>query len=433
MKLIGNSVGEVFDEKWFSRVDKINARLPTRLKPANYHEAKRLFLNDNLTEPKFLFLKLEDKLHTQQVSQLQDILAEIQKCPSTNAVVKKIYADKLNEKLKQYEILAVVRKNQAGENANELATLVESVYGVPSKPVFNHLVTVLKERLAVVSEDIKASNEFKELETLLSIKVETNVPAFTRIEPQELGDKIYTDAHEVRQSILDVLPSLNLQNWRVQISCDKTGGFKVWPRTKRIIVPTSGMLEARKGDRVLTETKLKSMIAHEVMTHALRVENGFKSPLKLLSTGLAGYWRGEEGIAGYREQQITGAVDYINCNAHFAIGIAYGLDRSGEKRNFREVFEIMQNYFFVLGGYDKESATEKSFATCERIFMAATGRGTSFVMTKDIAYREGNIAIYELLTKRPSAIEWFDVGKFDPTNQEHVDALLKLGIISLDR
>ena len=419
------------DEKWFLQLCELSPQVQRKFKVGNYQNARADFLSSKAVEPSFELPYLKTGDDNLKLEKLIHLSESIEKCPDTNPVVKKLYQEKIVEKQRQFKLINFYKQKPSKIDNDELTSMVESVYGRPSQSVFNHLISVLRDSLNHVTNELKNSPEFERLNEVLTTDSESEVKDFVPIESKDFGEIVYTDAREVRHYILKRLPVLGLADWRVQISCDSVGGFKVWPRTKRIIVPTSKMLVARKGDRVLTATRLEAMIAHEVMTHAVRAENGFNSGLKLLAVGLASYWRGEEGVAGYREQQIVGATDYMNKNMHFTIGLAYGLDRQGVKRSFREVFDILIDYFLVIGGLDNNSAINKAFTACERIFYGATGSGTAFVMTKDIAYREGNIAVYRLLEKNPAAEEWFDVGKFDPTNQGHVSALQTLGLINV--
>lgn len=424
---MGDSVASL-DERWYQRLKYINAQMPQRLKVGNYLEAKKIFFQTSDSEPTFSFPHLLDSNHDQKVSDLNNLLNDIEKCTNTDLIVKKLYREKIQEKLNQFSLLQLARQRAIKKQENSLAPLVEKVYGKPDQSVFNHLVAKLKSDSDHIAREFINSDSFQRLLPILDNIGQTDVPPFNPINAKVYSDKVFTDAREVRLLILERLSNLGLADWRVQISREPVGGFKVWPYTKRIIVPTSKMLLARKGERVLTELRLMATIEHE-MAHALRSQNGLKSPLKLLAIGLAGYWPGEEGIASYREQQITGADDYANKNMHLAIGLAYGLDQGGKKRNFRDTFNLLSDYFFVFGDHNQTSAKNKAFAACERIYKLATGVGQAFIITKDIAYREGNIAIHQLLARQPEAEKWFMIGKFDPTNTSQVSDLRKLGII----
>ena len=49
----------------------------------------------------------------------------------------------------------------------------------------------------------------------------------------------------------------------------------------------------------------RELLAEEIETHALRAMSGQRSPLALLSLGLARYGPGEEELAKHRIQQVS--------------------------------------------------------------------------------------------------------------------------------
>jgi hypothetical protein len=52
--------------------------------------------------------------------------------------------------------------------------------------------------------------------------------------------------------------------------------------------------------------------------------------------------------------------------------------------------------------------------------------------TKDIIYREGNIAIWETLYKNIPEMQRWNVGKYDPSNPRRIWVLDQLGITDTD-
>ncbi len=53
-------------------------------------------------------------------------------------------------------------------------------------------------------------------------------------------------------------------------------------------------------------------------------------------------------------------------------------------------------------------------------------------LTKDIIYRQGNIAVCQLLGKNPEELLRFSVEKYDPANPRHIWILDQLGITEKD-
>jgi hypothetical protein len=113
---------------------------------------------------------------------------------------------------------------------------------------------------------------------------------------------------------------------------------------------------------------------------------------------------------------------------YFAIGLAYGLDRGGVRRSFSEVFALLCDYFAIRNHGGVRATRSKAFATCCRIFVQSPHTNIPLILTRDIVYREGNIAILDLLARDPSVELSFDIGKYDPTNDGHTAALKTLGI-----
>lgn len=426
------SIPGQLDSEWFSRLSPLSAHFVFRCKPENYLEARKDFYNNQLTEPAFLYANLHDEHHTRKTQALEALAHDIEVSENTLEPVKKLYLAKIRERELEFDILRLARHQVAShhDKRDEITALIEKVYGTPSQNIFQNLVEFLAYQLRQCPPERARTKHFRNLLVFFE-----NVP-FNEVSPIEISEpmiknagRLYRTASEVKERVQKELEKNGLHEWRAVISNNKFGGFRVRPGDKIVFVPKTSLIKARKGERQLNEQTMTALIHHEVLTHAVRAENGTHSPLKLLSIGLAGYWHGEEGIASYREQKVVGAIDYANRNMHFALSIAYGLDRGGEKRNFREVFNILVDYYVVFHSLSVVTAKNKAFAACERVFKCSTGRGTAFILTKDRVYREGNIAIHELLKHHPELEDCFDIGKFDPTNIEHVGALSALGLI----
>lgn len=429
-------IGEPFDAQWFFRLEPLFARLQHRFKPGNYLDARKKFVQGKDIEPSFSFPHLHDENHEVKRQKLHSLKQDVLKSSQISKTVRELYLDKIDEREKEFKLLTLVRRYLVGHKAdlkNDIVALIEDVYGISDKQVFDDLISQLAFRLRQCNQSHAKTKHFKNLVRLLEDVTYADQPLIESIKPKMQNEgHTYTTATEVKDLLNIELKNNGLTKWKAVVNNSKFGNFKVMPTVKKIYVPRTSVLKARKGERQLTERTLAGIIHHEILTHAVRAENGFNSRLKLLGIGLAGYLVGEEGIASYREQKIVGATDYTNINMHFALGIAYGLDRNGKKRNFREVFEILCDYFFVFHNYSGINSRNKAFAACERIFKCATGNGTAFAMTRDRVYREGNIAVHKLINRKPKMEEYFDIGKYDPCNSKHVESLKDLRFIPSD-
>ena len=179
----------------------------------------------------------------------------------------------------------------------------------------------------------------------------------------------------------------------------------------------------------LTPNALLGLIAHEIGTHVVRQARGAASQLQLLSLGLAGYEAGEEGLAMYREQQFTGFTDFAGVEAYRAAGLAYGLD-GHEPRSFRHAFEVLVDYFLIVRQVDTETAQILAWKRCLRTFRGTPGGIPGCVFTKDIVYRDGNIATWvQMQDGTYNGID-LDAGKFDQTNPDHRALVCELAQVS---
>lgn len=164
----------------------------------------------------------------------------------------------------------------------------------------------------------------------------------------------------------------------------------------------------------------------------MRRHNGERSKLKLLGVGLDRYVKGEEGVATYAEQQVTGATEFAGISKYFSIAVAKGFD--GKPRNFRQTFEIIRDYNIATlkNGESLVSRAETAaWNECVRIFRGTSGHTPGAVFTKDLAYL-GNRDIWQLVSTNSEVVLTFSIGKFDSTNPLHVAALTQLGILDED-
>ena len=247
-------------------------------------------------------------------------------------------------------------------------------------------------------------------------------------------------AAAVQEQCERALASAGVEGWCVVVD---TPGSRVSFNTnhalKTIFVPSDTDLRLRTFP--LTRERVDAIIAHEIGTHVVRRVRGEASPLALLGVGLAGYLRGEEGVATYAEQVRDGTRHFAGGLGYLAIGWARGLD--GTPRTFRGLHTMLVAYFLVAAlehaihygeAVDvercREHAEHRAWARCVRTFRGTSGTTPGACFTKDIVYREGNMAIWELATRDPAWVSHFFLGKYDPTKEEHVALLSELGMIT---
>ena len=423
-----------YDAAVFPLIVQNNSQYRKRFHLSNYSAFKQSFVRgqDDVT-PEYRLLV--DTRLIEKRTNLENLRSLSLPQAGLGPVVQQLYQDKITEKQQLLALVAVAALAQqpgaagwaAAQTFNEVTA---AVFGVPSADVFNQLRVSIRDSLSTLPEPIKSTEAFLRTRALCAGTLETTIPTFvsnsTVIPSSDVG---IVDANVVVQFLVTKMAAIGLSDWRVEITHKPIGSFRVYASKKLIRVPKSSVLRSRKQNRRLTPGVMEGIFAHEVLTHVVRAVHGESSKLQLLSQGLAGYLPGEEGIATYREQLCNGATDYAGGTMYLAIGLAFGLDRQGAKRSFREVYTILVDYFMVRNGGLVSASKSKAFATCCRIFICSPHLDIPLVLTRDIVYREGNIAICRLLQSNPEASASFDVGKYNPTDTTHVQALTSLGIL----
>ncbi|MFO0704909.1 MAG: hypothetical protein U0517_03005 [Candidatus Andersenbacteria bacterium] len=239
-------------------------------------------------------------------------------------------------------------------------------------------------------------------------------------------------SEQVAQEFESALKTISLDKvgWKVVIDPNRKG-YAVSQDKKEVYVPEQASDPVKINDLV-------PYVLHEVITHPLRRERGERSRLRLLGVaGLDRYIRGEEGGAIAAEQAYEGRVDFGIPSGHLGVGMALGID--GKPRNFRELFEINKRYATlrrISQGMEIRKATEMGtnvgWDNTVRTFRGTDGKTPGAVFTRDYIYREGNMAIWQLIGKKPEEAHRFNLGKFDPTNERHVWVLDQLEITDTD-
>lgn len=178
----------------------------------------------------------------------------------------------------------------------------------------------------------------------------------------------------------------------------------------------------------------KGLIAHELLVHALRGKNGYKTGDKKLATGLPGYLDAEEGLGILAEEAINGTLPDKAYDRYVDIALALGT-ADGVQRTRQELFQI--SYARQLVRAQLRGADEGRIATLaprvwshvDRIYRGGPGDGAGTrqaIFTKDITYYEGyrRMAGYvaeQLVQGKPAraVFAYLSQGKFDPTNAAH--------------
>ena len=427
-----NSAQEKFlDDSWYEKFKEIGAFQDFEFLTGekNYREQQKdSFFSGEIENPSLDYPELNKVNFDQKEKDLLDLKSEILKNES-NEVVKQLYRWKLNEKIAELRMLKATKEN----DDKRFSRYSQFIYGTPEKQIYEYTLSqakkVIDKKLSdpdpFICEAAKRLNK-KLFEALMENENKINPSDYNLPQIKLSQESIDYSAEEIKQAFEKTLNNLQVLGWEVII--DKEGrytGINVSQEKKKINIPESARLK---------QSQLEAMIEHEIGTHVLRRERGERSKLKLLGLGLDRFLKGEEGIATYKEQGVRGTKEFTGFDGHFAISLATGLD--GKKRNFREVFEILRDYYFINSRKNKNEALkyakESAWIRCLRTFRGTSCKTPGTCLTRDIVYREGNIGVWNVVKNNPEEIRRFSVGKYDPANPRHIWILEQLGITDDD-
>ena len=197
---------------------------------------------------------------------------------------------------------------------------------------------------------------------------------------------------------------------------------------------------------VATAIDAKGLIAHELLVHALRGKNGYKTDDKELATGLADRGIAEEGLGILVEEAINGDLPDKAYDRYLDIAIALG-SIDGIQRTRQETFDISfarqlirEQFRGTFNEADIPSLKRRVWGHIDRIYRGGPGDSLDTrqaIYTKDIIYYVGYKQMSKYVTeqltsnRKPSEVlEYLSRGKFDPTKPEHVERLNKSKLIT---
>lgn len=416
------------DSPWYERFKAVGAFQDFELLTGEKdfrEKQKRVFLAGEIENPELDYPELE----TFNLEKREEMLQTLKKTildNEPNEVLKQVYTWKINEKLAEIRMLEATK---AGDD-KKVTRYSKFIYGEPSKEYFEYTIFQIKQivdkNLSHKDPEKRAAAErlnSKLFDAFLNNQTEINPAQFSMPEPKSFKEEKDFSAEEIREYFEQILQSYKAEGWKVLV--DQGGKFSA------INVSQDKLTVNIPGDRKVKESKLRALAEHEIGTHVARRESGERSKLKILGLGLDRYLKGEEGIATFKEQAILGAKNFSGLDGHLAISLALGLDN--QKRDFRQVFEILKDYFFLSSSQKDtktamQSAETSAWNRCVRTFRGTTCKTPGACLTRDIVYREGNIGIWNIVSSNPEEVTRFSVGKYDPANPRHIWILEQLGI-----
>lgn len=424
------SSGDALDERWYARLEALCFEDYEKLTGTREHRdaQKDAFFRDEMRNPTLDYPELEHFDIEGREARLLELKADIEATEEYEVVVE-LYRLKINEMIAG---LRMLRGTREGDD-HTFSKYAELIYGTPDPENASYVATAIEGQIAErASDDEPAIQASVERLTEILEKCERTTDSKVKKDVLPNGEDIdgmVESAAEAAKAFQDALRQAGIDDWNVVVDTKRgVQNFSVSQEHKEVRIPSDEALKTRK----MTRQKLKGLIAHEVGTHIVRRHHGERSILKLLGLGFDRYLVGEEGIAAYNEQQVTGAEEFTGLVRYFSIMAAKGFD--GTPRDFRDTFSVMHDYFLLgmdapLGWH--RAAADSAWEYCVRTFRGTTCATPGAVFPKDLVYFS-NRDIWTLVSRHAHAPARFALGKFDPNNHEHVTMLKELGILDVD-
>lgn len=437
---------EALDREWYERFEPLGAFQAYEYFEGNkeYRLRERTeFVNGEVENPRLDYPSLDsEKLLAQEQGLLKlkaDILAR-----ESRFEIKQLYRWKINEKLAELRLLQAA----ANKDMRKFKKYSEFIYGKPSRDIFAYTMQPVFDLLQTArgsqhSDVIEACDALEKLlpqqtdalilqkpsQELIKKVGEATQEEFSHLIEIDTPDEnhLYT-AQEIAHIFSEALKKLNADGWKVALSSSSKTAISVNQEKREVMIPES---------RQLSLKKLQTLIAHEIGTHVNRRLSGERSTLLLLGLGLDRYESGEEGVATLREQALGTFDDFAGFDGYLAIGLGVGID--SRPRNFKEVFDILYRYYYIQqrqkgkSQADADASAETTaWNRCVRTFRGTDCSTRGVVFTKDIVYREGNIATWNLVSRDFTALHKFNIGKFHPAEWRHIALLEQAGVLDED-
>ena len=388
--------------------------------------------NPTLTYPYMSAAELEDT--ERRLLHLKDDVAHdmTRVTDEPTKAIAQAYRWRTNERIAEVRML----KASAAGDMRRFDRYTRFVHGAPSPELFNYTLEEIRGTfspyLADEREEVRAATAH-----FLDTLPKTTEPSTISLPPAELVATVHASTKEHLGHLIDPSLQEGVQHDATAIARAFTyalahGGLDGWTV---VITPTvtaintnqeKHLVEGPAKRRPVSTQKLRELIVHEIGTHVARREAGEHTGMHLLATGLDRYIVGEEGVATFHEQGIRGSLkEYAGQERYLGIGLALGLD--GTPRTFREVYEILKLYNLAKELRDKEASLEgatkkalsKAWLSTLRTFRGTDGKTPGVAFTKDIAYRDGNIRLWQRIMEHPEEIKRLSSGKYDPSQERH--------------
>ncbi len=429
------------DDDWYERLRSLKFGIMTILRQdmARLQTERELFLRGRINHPTFKY-NIDNKRTLKLQDSYKKLLDNVVNDKHHHPVITQQYQQRIEERLLELSMVLLISEHyeknsmDSDEFSLKFNKLSSLFFGKVEKIFFNDVLYEIKIRLK--KKLAKAPHLEKQVSCFIDkYCVNARQLATPRVFFSKSNlDKSVPNMQNVEQMkayFEKKLEKLGIDNaWTVVIDGDyERKAVTVKYDTKRILIPNSEHYDTKPHDYVTSSTKIQKLVAHEIHSHVWQQYNGERSRFKLLGLGLHGSTFASEGIATFREQELIGDNNYFaGHTSYFTMGIALGLDRE-TPRHFSEVYDVLYEYLLIMKNNDHEQASQLAWNRSLRTFRGTACLRSGVVLTRDVVYREGNIAIHKLLSEYPAFKKYLDIGRYNPTNPTQVEALQVLGLL----
>jgi hypothetical protein len=338
----------------YAEVNEVMSNIATPLSlylmPVNYEKERERFFDSNDYNPQFKYRRANKNKGI--FSKLKDVHEITDIDPEISSYIINVIEDKRQ---------AAQLLDAIGED-DRFVRISEERFRLPSEKLFSRACKILRRSygdIAIAKRDVK------------------------------LREKIFT-YDELVPIFEMVFTALGLEGWSLDRSkAIESKGFRTAVKTKRVMVDPEVKVSAEK---------LRKTIIHEVATHALRADNGFKTGYDVFGKpNLKEYLDDEEGLAMYNEEKF-GVLRDIDLRRRAALVYAMYI---GRYSSFRETFNALSAV------YPKRNA----FSVVFRVKRGLSDTSRAGCYYRDSAYLRGFLKVRKRLENDAVSYKYMYAGK----------------------
>lgn len=342
-------VKKLLDEKWFLKLYfvALDIKIIRSLRPRNSINQKKLFLNNQIKNPIFNYYHHDNRRKIEYLRKIKKQIFFEEK----NKLIKQLYLDKIDEMILELKLISNI-----GHNPEKFFKIGKKLFGeVKEKDFQNALKKFDSKNLFHYQGDI--------------------------------------NSQKIKDTFEKSLKKFGLKNWRIILAKENYPAITVSYFYNKKYKPTVYIPK----DYMITKSRLRQMLRHEIFTHAIRQENALRQPLGIIGKplGTANYVFDEEGLAIYNGKK--------NNNVHGSETLGMIALGFAKKYNFRKTYNNLR----VLG-LDENLAWNRTIRVF-RGYHNTSQKGRYY--PGDLIYFKGYQKIKKCLFKNPNIYNQLYYGK----------------------